>query len=116
MGTCQVRTQNINKNIDDEDQIETNSQPNIQQLQLTPLVCNIVGDQDRMDDLFLDLERQPSLNPIQQTTNLQENFLLSSKGQITHDPQSQTLDHAQQTNKSPKKSKNLNAKFKEMIY
>ncbi|CAD8119024.1 unnamed protein product [Paramecium sonneborni] len=115
MGTCQVRSQNMDqKKVDD--QIETTSQPNIQQLQLTPLVCNIVGDQDKMDDLFLDFERQPSLKLVQQTTSVQENFQLSSKVQITHDPQSQSLDHSQQTNKSPQKSKNLNNKFKEMIY
>ncbi|CAD8193820.1 unnamed protein product [Paramecium pentaurelia] len=115
MGSCQVKSQSMYQNKDD-DQIETTSQPNIQSVQFTPLVCNIVGDQDRMDDLFLDLERQPSLNPIQQTQNLQENFQLTSKVQITHDPQSQSLNHSQHTNKSPKKSKNLNAKFKEMIY
>ncbi|CAD8116180.1 unnamed protein product [Paramecium sonneborni] len=114
MGTCQVKLQNIDQKKND-DQIETTSQPNIQQLQLTPQVSNIVGDQDRMDDLFLDFDRQTSLKPVQQTTTLQENFQLSSKIQITHDPQSQSLDHSQQTNKSPKKLKNLNTKFKEMI-
>ncbi|CAK59380.1 unnamed protein product (macronuclear) [Paramecium tetraurelia] len=115
MGSCQVSSQATYLKKDD-DQIETTSQPNIQSVQFTPLVCNIVGDQDRMDDLFLDLERQPSLSIIQHTSNSQENFQLKSKVQITHDPQSLTLNQSQNGIKSPKKSKNLNAKFKEMIY
>ncbi|CAK65243.1 unnamed protein product (macronuclear) [Paramecium tetraurelia] len=116
MGTCQIQAQNQDKQNDQSD-IAPSSHKYIVQLKLTPLVCNIMGDNDKMEDLYFDIEKQISINQEKvQVDNQCSQLLLSSKIQITHDPSSQSLDQSQQFPKSPRKNKNLNAKFKEMIF
>ncbi|CAD8207055.1 unnamed protein product [Paramecium pentaurelia] len=116
MGTCQFLAQNLDKQKSQSD-IGTAFQPYIVQLKLTPLVGNITGDDDKMDDLYFDIEKQISIYQEKiQVDNQCSQLQLSSKLQITHDPSSQSFDQSQQILKSPRKNKNLNAKFKEMIF
>ncbi|CAD8212430.1 unnamed protein product [Paramecium pentaurelia] len=114
MGTCQFEAQKQYKQ-DSLNDIEASSQPYIVQLKLTPLVSNITGDDDKMDELYYDIEKQISIKQEKEQVGVSE-LKFSSKLYLTHDdPSYIQSDHLQQTPKPSKKSKNLNAKFKEMI-
>ncbi|CAD8128190.1 unnamed protein product [Paramecium sonneborni] len=115
MGTCQFVPQNQVKQ-ESQSILEASSSQYIVQLKLTPLVSNITGDDDKMDDLNFDIEKQISFKQEKVQVDIQSSQLqFSSKLQLTNDPSSQSLDQSQQIQKSPRKNKNLNAKFKEMI-
>ncbi|CAK69108.1 unnamed protein product (macronuclear) [Paramecium tetraurelia] len=114
MGTCQFIAEKQYKQHSISD-IEASFQPYIVQLKLTPIVSNITGDDDRMDEIYYDIEKQISIKQEKEKVGINQ-LNISSKLYLTHnDSPSLQSDQFQEIMKQPRKNKNLNAKFKEMI-